>query len=1110
MILQSAISRFGGNAATSLGAALAGALVAGFVATLAAPAVGQSADAGVSEEGGSPDAATAREGGESGGGGKGEDAEGPSEREVVADVEMSCDLEACSNPITVDKYLDIAGLYAGRRFDERLLETARKRLEQTGLFESIEFRTRRASEGSVHVDVEAVGATRVREIEFVGVDPPPFRSELRKLLVYRQGEPYTGESEKKNTQIASLESAFEKAGFFGTDIEMVKRPVAGGRKLVDLVFRVDKGKGLDFCEIGIRGLEAMSYARARRHLLSGVSMFARELGLIRPRFTTEAFDEGRASLIEAYRELGYFQVRIPEDAVRKSFERGCVTILLDVDEGPRWEVGFEGNAVFEDGELREELPFDESGYVDRAEIDQAERAIRQLYETRGYPFARVEGREIREDRLHRRLEFEIGEGRRVEIDRVVVHGNGALGEEKLTEGLGTRPFRVFESGGFLQTEQLLNDFRQIEKRYREAGFLRAVVERYVLEVDGGELTVRIHVDEGSRTRASEVRFDGVRSLSHRRLEKEVGVHSGEPLVPVQVRADESRIKQLYSSVGYPLASVETACYGLTGEQIPCERPRLESECLAGSPEELEGRCGWEGSERTRYACRRVAEQCSYAGGVGDHSEVRIVHRVEEGPMVATGEMLIQGNFRTLDRVIDREIPMEPGEIFDIRKLLEGQSNLRSLGIFDSVSIEAMGLDEAASETRERRASLAVSVEESRNRFAEFKFGFEGRDLLGDRRKLLTTGEVEYLDRNVLGTAFQLRPRVFGAADMVQLGDLGIATAEGEPTGGVDGEVDHLFGAELAFEDPRFLKGALGVEKLHLTVTPFYLVDLLGVTNDQLLREEWGLAMEVRKELTEIMDRFFVSFGVEGKQTATASLEGPRVDGERIFSPRRVTGKLIPKLTLDKRDSPLNPSSGYFLRLRPELVSGDALSENIDTVDDSYLRVTWKSDLFVPIWEDLTLAQGLRIGQVVPLFGRQSRVPADERYFMGGAGSVRGYPNNALGPRLNNQPAGGEFLMNYNLELRYPLLRGVDLHGATFFDTGVLVDCFDDSRVTRRTSCYRDAFGGGPFSKVRSAAGVGLRYVIADQIPLLFDYGIALDRRQNEGIGNLQFHLGYTF
>jgi outer membrane protein insertion porin family len=1042
-----------------------------------------------------------------GGGAETDETENSPEPPVIADIEMTCDLEECGNPINIDKYLDIAGLYVGRRFDQNLLETARKRLRQTGLFESMEFTVERPAPGSVHVSVDAIGATRVRDIKFVGVDPPPFRSDLRKLLIYRQGEAYTGEVSKKNTQLASLESAFEKEGYFGTTIHMNKRPVDGNRKLVDLVFEVDKGESLDICEIGIRGLEAMTYSEAKRRVLSDVSVFARELGLVDPRFTTSALKAGRESLIRAYRRRGYYQMRITDEAVHKAFERGCVRILLDVDEGPHWAVEFDGNRVVEADELRDELPFEKSGYVDRAEIRNAERAIRQLYETRGYPFAKVEGREARRDRLHRTLHFEIQEGPRVEIDRVRIHGNDAIGDDKLRERLGTRPFRVFESGGYLQTEQLLNDFRKIEKSYREKGYLRAVVERYALEVDEGEMTVHIYVREGTKTRASQVRFDGVRSLSFRRIEDRVGVHTGEPYVPVQVRADESRIQQLYSSVGYPLASVETECRRLTGQQVACERPKLPAKCLATTPEMLEGQCGWKSDEKRRYVCRRVGEECAYEGGVGDAEQVRVRHTVEEGPLVTTGELLIQGNFRTLDRVIHRELPFGPGDIFDVRKILEGQSNLRSLGIFDSVSVEAMGLDEEASEAREQRASLAVSVEESRNRFAEFKFGFEGRNLLGGRRKLLTTGEMQYSDRNVLGSAFQLEPRVFGAADMVQLSNYWLTDAEGGAPGG---QIDHLLGAEIAFEDPRFLKGALGIDKLHLTVTPFYLVDLLGVTNDQLLREEWGLALEFRKELTEVMDRFFVSFGVEGKQTATTSVEGPRVDGERIFSPRRVTGKLIPKLTLDRRDSPLNPSKGYFLRLRPELVSGDALSRNIDTIDDSYLRLTWKSDLFVPIWENVVLAQGLRVGQVVPLFGRQTRVPADERYFMGGAGSVRGFPNNSLGPKLNNQPAGGEFLVNYNLELRYPLLRGIDLRGAAFFDTGVLVDCFDDEQVTRRTSCYGDAFGGGPVSKVRSAAGVGLRYVIAEQIPLLFDYGISLDRQQNEGIGNLQFHLGYTF
>ncbi|MFB6372880.1 MAG: POTRA domain-containing protein, partial [Bradymonadaceae bacterium] len=230
--------------------------------------------------------------------------------------------------------------------------------------------------------------------------------------------------------------------------------------------------------------------------------------------------------------------------------------------------------------------------------------------------------------------------------------------------------------------------------------------------------------------ASDVRFEGVRSLTHPRVRRELDVHTDTPFVPVQVRADRSRIMQLYSSVGYPLASVETVCKRVTGQEVPCKRPELPSACLATTPEALEGRCGWRSEAKERYTCRRLRANCSFDGGVGDATKVRVQHTIEEGPLVTTAEVLIQGNFHTRDRIIQRELPLNSGDIFDVRKILKGQSNLRSLGIFDSVSIEAMGLDEAASDTSEQEASLAVSVEESRNRFVEFKFGLEGRDLLG--------------------------------------------------------------------------------------------------------------------------------------------------------------------------------------------------------------------------------------------------------------------------------------------------------------------------------------------------------------------------------------------
>lgn len=1042
----------------------------------------------------------------------GRDDEASSGGVVIADVDLFCDLDRCNDPVEVEKLLDIAGLYPGREFDERIRETARERLEKTGLFKNVEFQTEMLRSGAVGVSVRAEGTRRIRKIQFEGVDPPPFRSDLRKLLIYRGGEPFEDEPSKKNTQLASLESTFEKEGFFGTEVELVANRVPGSGKFVDLVFKVDKGRRLYICDMGFRGLEALSYSDARQQILSSASFFARQFEIVRAPYTTENFKEGQEALVQRYREIGHFRARVTDSAVRRRPAEKCVTLMVEIAEGPHWELEFEGNSAFGPEELRRELPFFESGYVDAEEIERASRAIQTLYQTRGYPFASVEGEEIRRDRLHRTIRFEIEEGERLEIGDVRIHGNTIFSDRQLRSELRTKEYALFEPGGFFQTEEILSDLRRIEKKYRERGYLQVVAGRFGLEVRAkrGDLVVHIYIEEGPKTSTEEVRLEGVRSVTWERVRRELEIRSGEAFVPVQVRADQSRLSQLYSSVGYPLAEVETTCASPAGGEVPCERPKLGSGCAAEELESLEDRCEWRESDgRRRRVCQRVDPSCSFGGGIEDLEEVRVIHRVEEGPLVTTGEFLFQGNFRTRTGVIDREIPLESDAIFDVRKILRGQRNLRSLGIFDSVSIEAIGMDESASVGEESEASLLVSVEESQNRSFEFKFGFEGRNVLSDRQKLLTTGEVGYSDRNLLGSALQLEPTIFSAVDLLQLTTYG-STSVRDQEFATPEELDYLVGAELPLRHPRFLKRAFGIDKLHLTVTPFYMLDLLGVSNDQLLREEWGLLAEVRKDLSEFVERLFVSFGIEGKQAATAPLDGPVVDGERVFSPRRVTGKLIPKVTFDRRDSPLNPSRGYFLQLQPELVSGDALSPEIDTIDDSYLRLNWKGDVFVPMWERTVLAQSLRLGQIVPLFGRETRVPADERFFLGGAGSVRGYPNNSLGPRLNRQPAGGEFLMNYNIEFRYPILSGASLRGATFFDAGFLVDCFSDDDVSNRVGCYEDAFDEELDTNVRTAAGVGIRYIIADQIPVLLDYGIALDRRDNEGIGNLHFHLGYTF
>src|SRR5690554_7633403 len=65
-----------------------------------------------------------------------------------------------------------------------------------------------------------------------------------------------------------------------------------------------------------------------------------------------------------------------------------------------------------------------------------------------------------------------------------------------------------------------------------------------------------------------------------------------------------------------------------------------------------------------------------------------------------------------------------------------------------------------------------------------------------------------------------------------------------------------------------------------------MLDLLGVSEENILREEWGLRLGLRKELRELLERLYVSFGIEGKQAALWTPADPTLNGRRIFSPRR--------------------------------------------------------------------------------------------------------------------------------------------------------------------------------------------------------------------------------
>ncbi|MCK5178546.1 MAG: BamA/TamA family outer membrane protein, partial [Candidatus Omnitrophica bacterium] len=141
--------------------------------------------------------------------------------------------------------------------------------------------------------------------------------------------------------------------------------------------------------------------------------------------------------------------------------------------------------------------------------------------------------------------------------------------------------------------------------------------------------------------------------------------------------------------------------------------------------------------------------------------------------------------------------------------------------------------------------------------------------------------------------------------------------------------------------------------------------------------------------------------------------------------------------------------------------------------------------------DSVLELRTRIGYV-DAYGDSAAVPIFERFFAGGARSIRGYNERKVGPldTNTNDPIGGEGLFTANIEYTIPIVEFVKL--AAFFDTGNVWAEVED-------------FGSGDF---KSGAGLGLR-VKTPIGPVNLDYGYPLNDEPGEEDRSGKFYFSVS-
>jgi outer membrane protein insertion porin family len=415
----------------------------------------------------------------------------------------------------------------------------------------------------------------------------------------------------------------------------------------------------------------------------------------------------------------------------------------------------------------------------------------------------------------------------------------------------------------------------------------------------------------------------------------------------------------------------------------------------------------------------------------------VTYEVQEGPQTRIGQILISGLVQTREYVIRRELPFHPGDPLDPEQLLEAQRRLVALALFDRVDVDPLRPPPTPF------ADVTVTIRERKPWHVDFGGGYTTYE--GVR------GFVEFGGDNLWGhgRSILLRGRISERGDREDI-------TYTEPWA-----LWTPWRGEITLFHEKRLEIGYDIERYGIA---------LGLQGDLFTERVRGLHGALRYEIAEV-DRFNVD---------------PTLTTEDIQRGKERIGTFTQELSLDRRDHPFDPRKGSFTVVSLRTASF-VLGSEADFVK-SRLETQWFFDRVGPG----VLGVALRLGAAAP-FNRSPNLPIEERFFAGGATTVRGYPERKLGPLDDKgNPTGGNALAIFNIEWRFPVWRFIS--GAVFFDTGAVA-----SEIERMSV---DHFKSGIGAGIRLSTPVG---------PVRLDAGYPLDDipRENREL-RFYFSIGYPF
>ena len=666
------------------------------------------------------------------------------------------------------------------------------------------------------------------------------------------------------------------------------------------------------------------------------------------------------------------------------------------------EVALTGVTKFKESRVRKEISAKAGDALSEASLEADKQKIADYYAGKGFGEVSVSYKvETNEKAGTARVVFDVSEGGKLAIKSVVFEGNTVFKQSELKKAVKSKPkglLDMFSKTGRLDQDLLNEDTKSLRELYQGKGYVDAEVGRPRVDRDGSRVTITFPIREGIQYHVGKVNYSGAQVFTKDEIAKNAKIQPGAVFTPQSLKADIKNIQDLYGTRGY-------------------------IDFQAGADVNPAGK------------------------GVMDVS-----YKIDEGVQSYVEHIDIQGNTRTKDKVIRREIALAPGDLYNSVRVEASQSRLENLNYFytrrDGPGHQPVSLFPSDTLVPGRK-DLKVLVEEKRTGSFNFGAGFSSID------SLLGFAEITQGNFDLFGW-----PHFTG--------------------GGQKFRVRAQWGTRrkdfiLSLTEPYFLD-----KKLSVGGEVFYRdASFVSSVYDE---RRYGFDINARKPINDFT---YIRFSYTLQDVDIHNVDSGASQAIRGEEGNRTESKLSGGITYDTRDSVFLTRRGHKLDLQT-YVAGGFLGGGTDI----YGFDLEASKYFLLPW-DTILTLNAEVA-VVETWSGGDRVPIFDRLYLGGANNLRGFKFRDVGPKdVDDEPLGGSTLARATIEYTFPVVEKV--RGAVFYDIGfVNADSYD--------------FGSG---NVNSDVGIGVRLDLPIG-PVRIDYGFPLQSDNNDSGGKFNFNIGYQF